>query len=335
MFKKKLLIIVVVASLLLVNFPASASTSFGLYPLKISVKEGQTFRLAVNVNPNNLKNYTVKASVKFPADLVSVSSWQFAGSWQPLSQPGYDSIDNSAGILIKTAGYPGGLSKSATLGTITFKAKKTGTGYISFTGGSMALDEGNTNQYNGGNQVSLVVEKITETPVVAKPDKPKTPETPSASITPSTETPTSTNSTELATSTELNPPLGEQPELITISTTTPEIISPEEFKKINSNLTSLNLNLSAIVQVLLAIAVLLLILIILVLIVIIFYFIRRKGHRTRFIISDGDYPPTEKNTKNVNIAKEKVSKVKSSKEIKTINIKTKTSNKKVNKNIKK
>ena len=228
-FKKRFLASLLVFILLLSSLPVSAATNFGLYPLKISVTEGQTFRLAVNVNPNGQKNYTVKVGLKFPADLVSVSSWTFSGSWQPLSQPGYDSIDNSGGNLIKTAGYPGGINKSVTFGTITFKAKKTGTGIISFTGGSMALDETNANQYGGGNQVPLTIEKIVEKPIATKPEVTVKPE---ISIITNPTIPdlsaTSSVTSELASSSELNPPIGEQPEIITIATNTPEIISPEE-----------------------------------------------------------------------------------------------------------
>lgn len=286
MLKKKLLVTLAVTSLLLAQLPVSAATSFGLYPLKISVKEGQTFKLAVNVNPNNLKNYTIKASVKFPSELVTVTSWQFAGSWQPLSQPGYDSIDNSEGILIKTAGYPGGLSKNATLGIITFKAKKTGTGTVSFTGLSMALDEGNTNQYSGGNQVPLTIEDLAETPVVIKPTTSTTPTKPSSEV------PESATFEEVATSTELNPPLGEQPEIITIATNTKDIISPEEFKNINKNLENINNNLAnflAVVHILLLAFFILFMLVILLIIVLLFCYPKKESPRTNMVVNDGKH----------------------------------------------
>lgn len=287
-FKKRFSASLLVFILLLTSSPLSAATNFSLYPLKISVTEGQTFRLAVNVNPNGQKNYTVKVGLNFPADLVSVSSWSFSGSWQPLSQPGYDSIDNSSGNLIKTAGYPSGINKAVTFGTVTFKAKKTGTGTISFTGGSMALDEENANQYNGGNQVPLTIEKIVEKKIITKPELIVKPET---LITPKPATPDLTVNAPLinesVSPSELNPPIGQQPEIITIATNTSEIISPEEIRKINNNLDNLNLNLVNIVQILLIIALFLLVLIILVLIVLLIYIFRKRGHRTRVIISEG------------------------------------------------
>lgn len=284
-----------VSSLLIIAFllsvtPVEAATTFGLYPLKISVQEGQTFKLAVNLNPNNQKNYTVKINVKFPADLVSVSSWQFAGAWQPLSQSGYDLIDNNNGSLIKTAGYPGGLDKSATFGTITFKAKKTGTGTISFAGGSMALDETNANQYSGGNQVSLSIEKIVEKPVIVKPETPSITK-PEAPATTEEEPGTTTLPVgEISSPTGVNPPIGEQPEIITITTSTPEIISPEDIKKINDNLTDLNSNLSNIVTILLIITVSILILVLASLAVLFIYLFRKRRHIDRIIIREDNAP---------------------------------------------
>lgn len=287
-FKKRFLASLLIGVFIFSIPLANASTTFNLYPLKINVQEGQTFKLAVNVNPNSQKNYTIKVNIDFPADIVTVTSWQFAGSWQPLSQAGYDSIDNNGGTLIKTAGYPGGLDKAATFGTITFKAKKTGTGTVSFVGGSMALDEANTNQYNGGNKVSLSVEKIIEKPVVTNPVvKPGITTTPKPEdITPSI--------ADIASSTELNPPIGEQPEIITIATYTPEIVFPEELKKINTNLTSINLNLSNIASILLIISVLILILFLISLIILIIYIARGGKYRTHTTIGEEEVPIVKK-----------------------------------------
>jgi hypothetical protein len=62
-----------------------------------------------------------------------------------LSQEGYDSIDNTTGLLIKTAGYAGGIDSFKGLGTITFEALNTGEAAIELTSNSLALDAGNTN----------------------------------------------------------------------------------------------------------------------------------------------------------------------------------------------
>lgn len=151
------------ASVFLSPHIASAATAFSFSPLKISVHAGQTFTVNVRVNPKGTKNYTVKADIKFPADLVSVTKWQFGEDWMGLSQSGYSLMDNAGGELIRTAGYPDGFSGLTTFGTATFTAKKDGTGVIEFTGGSIALDANNANVYAGGDPLYLLVSSLTAT----------------------------------------------------------------------------------------------------------------------------------------------------------------------------
>ena len=155
--KQKLLLTILLMIVFVLPFSANASTSFGMYPVKVSVKAGQTFNLAVKVDSNGQKNYTVKTSIKFPADLVSVKTWQYADNWMPLRKGGYDSFSNTDGTLMRTAGYPDGFEGLTIFGTATFVAKKSGTGIIEFSGDTMALDENNANQYSVSNKVSLTV----------------------------------------------------------------------------------------------------------------------------------------------------------------------------------
>jgi hypothetical protein len=156
--KQKLLLpllLMIVFAFPFIPFSVKAVTSFGMYPEKINVKEGQNFILTVKVNPNGQKNYTVKASIKFPADSVSIKTWQYANDWIPLRKGGYDSFSNTDGTIIRAAGYPNGFDGLVTFGTATFVAKKSGT--IEFSGENLALDENNKNQYNVSNKVDLTV----------------------------------------------------------------------------------------------------------------------------------------------------------------------------------
>jgi hypothetical protein len=115
-----------------------------------SVRAGQTFAVQIVVDPQNSTIYTAKAQVQYPADILEVVGFAFAGSWMPLAQPGYDLIDNNQGVLIKTAGYPGGLSAPQSLGTITFKVKQAGSAVVGFGGDSLALSASNTNVLSEG-----------------------------------------------------------------------------------------------------------------------------------------------------------------------------------------
>jgi len=126
-----------------------ALTTVSLNPVMVSVQQGQQFTLLVTVDPAGTPNYTAKVELDYPANLLEVTSFIFTPGWLPLPQPGYDLIDNTEGTLIKTAGYPGGVSSSVTFGTVVLRAKSTGTAVITVVGSSsLVLDAQNQNVIN-------------------------------------------------------------------------------------------------------------------------------------------------------------------------------------------
>jgi hypothetical protein len=138
---------------------ALAATALSFSPATVNVKENESFSLTVKVDPQGIKNYTVKLELSYPADLLKVDSFNFGGGWMAIPQPGYDLIDNTNGLLVKTGGYPVGLDSVANFGTISFSAKKAGSGTIKTTGNSMALDSQNSNLLSGNPQASVTIEK--------------------------------------------------------------------------------------------------------------------------------------------------------------------------------
>ena len=155
--------------------PAFAATSVSFTPVNVSVRQGQTFTLTIGVNPQGAKNYTAKTELRYPADLLEVKSFTFAPSWMPLSQSGYDLTDNTNGVFIKTAGYPGGVSSPVTFGTVSFLAKKSGNGTIALNSNSFALDANNQN---------VLASASVQTAVVISAPAPTTPKTPTTPTTP-------------------------------------------------------------------------------------------------------------------------------------------------------
>lgn len=125
--------------------PVLATTNLLLTPATIDVAEQEHFTLMVSVSPKGIKNYTAKVELEYPADLLEVESFAFASNWLQLNQPGYDLIDNTNGLLIKTGGFPGGVSELITFGTVLFSAKKTGEGIIKIGEDSLVLDAENQN----------------------------------------------------------------------------------------------------------------------------------------------------------------------------------------------
>lgn len=153
--------------------PVFASTSVVLSPSNVSVKEGQTFNVAVSVDPASVKNYTIKLEIKYPADILEIDSFNIAKGWTPWQQPGYYLIDNANGTMIQSAGYPGGLTTATSFGTVVFKAKKAGNANISVTTNSMALDSTNQNLIAGlpvtiGVTVGQIVPTVVESKVTTQ-----------------------------------------------------------------------------------------------------------------------------------------------------------------------
>lgn len=165
---------------------AMAATTVSLSPVSVKAVSGKSFNVVVAVNPQGVNNYTEKIELTYPADILEVRSFSFGNNWMALSQTGYDLVDNTNGKLIKTAGYPGGISSSVTFGTISFYAKKAGSGTIKLGNSSLALDANNQNVLSGAPSISVAVTAPAVVPVT-----PKTPtvETPVAPEQPTTEQP--------------------------------------------------------------------------------------------------------------------------------------------------
>lgn len=155
----------------------TAAATISLSPTSISVTPGQTFTIAVTTNPAGSTLYTVKADVSFDPAIVEVTNFAFASGWMPLTQPGYDAIDNSTGKLIKTGGYPGGITGTKLMGTITFKAKAAGTAVVNTTGASLALDQTSSNALSGtqGSVSVTSAPAVVPEPVAATTDPDTTP----------------------------------------------------------------------------------------------------------------------------------------------------------------
>lgn len=161
--KNKLLQIGLVSSVvMLMALPVFAAT-LSLSPANVNAKAGQKFNAVITLDPQGVKNYTVKVELKYPANLLEVKSFTFASNWMPLSQTGYDLVDNAGGTLIKTAGYPGGLTSPATFGTVSFVAKTSGSGSVTVGSNTQVFDASNGNVLSGALGKIAVTIKVATT----------------------------------------------------------------------------------------------------------------------------------------------------------------------------
>ncbi|MBU2101242.1 cohesin domain-containing protein [Patescibacteria group bacterium] len=139
MKKTNIILSTFILSVVMASSAFAAGLSFS--PSSGTYAEGGTYTVSVYVNPAGKTIYTAKAEVKYPADLLEVRFFSLASGWMALSQSGYDQIDNSNGVLIKTGGYTEGLKSNTLFGTITFYAKNSGSANVSIGNGSLILDD--------------------------------------------------------------------------------------------------------------------------------------------------------------------------------------------------
>jgi len=166
MKKTSIILSTLLIGLAMITSALAASLSFA--PLSGTYVEGQTYGVSIYVNPELDSIYTVKAEIKYPADLLEVRSFSLASGWMALNQPGYDEINNNSGVLIKTGGYTGGLKSNALFGTITLYAKSSGSASVSVGSNSQVLDDNSKNVLTSRPSASFTLsEKVV--PVVPTP----------------------------------------------------------------------------------------------------------------------------------------------------------------------
>lgn len=198
---KTKIILASLVGILLGTYASAASLS--LSPLNVSVRPGQTFNVVVTLNPQG-KIYSAKVVVRFSPDVIAVKqntsnqSFTLGPNWMA---PEGVAIDNSAGTVSMLAGYPRGTETTVLFGTISFVAKKSGTGTISIGNESIALGADNKNALSGSVSlvnVSVVASTPTPTPALSGTVVTPTP-TPSPEASIAAETPSAEPSAQQAT----------------------------------------------------------------------------------------------------------------------------------------
>jgi len=147
---KKITLVTILSAIMILisSIPALAVTTLSFSSTRLSVQQGEVFVLRLVLDPQDIKSYTAKMDLSFPADLLEIDSFAFASNWVGLPQPGYDLIDNTGGKFIKTGGFPAGVSAPVVFGTITFYVKSTGSGIVSLGNNSLVLNATNDDVFS-------------------------------------------------------------------------------------------------------------------------------------------------------------------------------------------
>lgn len=158
---------IVIASLigLSVFIPGLAQAATFVISPDQAYSVGDTMYIPVAVNPEGTTIYTASLNANFTPDTFTVKSFTINDAWLPLKQPGYDALDNNSGNLIKTGGYPGGISSLTNFGTITGKAMKAGAASFTVNANSIILDSNNANKLTGSRTIAFAIKPAVSRPV--------------------------------------------------------------------------------------------------------------------------------------------------------------------------
>lgn len=147
---------------------AAQAATISLTPSASTVTAGQTFTVLMSVDPAGESVSTVKSVLSYPADLLTPTSFTYQSdspTWIPLAQAGYDSM--GSGEIIKTAGFPGGLTAKKVFGTITFVAKGSGSATVGISDKSLAYDTQNNNVLSGAQGAVTITVRAPAAPAPA------------------------------------------------------------------------------------------------------------------------------------------------------------------------
>jgi hypothetical protein len=134
-----LLFFITISLLFTTEIDAASGSSLYLAPSKGSFLVGNTFSVSIFVNTKSTDINAVQVDLKFPADILQVTSpttgESFISEW--LTPPTYSNI---AGFINFKGGIKEGIVTSAGLvSTVTFRAKSAGTAKIEFLDSSKIL----------------------------------------------------------------------------------------------------------------------------------------------------------------------------------------------------
>jgi len=132
-----------------------ALASLLLIPQSITAAPQQTFTISIEAFAASSTG-TIEAHIAFDPKLLAAERVSLAPGWIEVNEPGYKSLDTKNGVVVETAGYPGGFTGTTTFASITFLAKAAGNATIAPAGDTLMLNAKNENEFGGNAGGTLV-----------------------------------------------------------------------------------------------------------------------------------------------------------------------------------
>lgn len=146
-----------------------SAANIGFSPSSGSFKVGDTIKIKVYVNTESKSINAISANIKFPTNILSLSSISKSGSilnlWaQEPSYSNFDGVVSFEGVVLN--GYTGDSGNAI---TIVFKAKAVGNANILFNSASILANDGNgTEVLNNKGKANILISKKEEKEIVKK-----------------------------------------------------------------------------------------------------------------------------------------------------------------------
>lgn len=135
----------------------ASAASFTIAPTTGSYVVGDTIVLNFSVDPEGSPVYTAMLDAQFSPSVFQVVSFSLNDNIMALRQAGYDTLDNTKGVLIKTGGYPGGIESPTSFGKLVLRVRGAGVGVVTVRDDSKILDSSNRDLQKGTQAVSFTI----------------------------------------------------------------------------------------------------------------------------------------------------------------------------------
>jgi LPXTG-motif cell wall-anchored protein len=159
----KLLSFAAAGVLVVLPYSVFASTGVSITAQDATVAVGDTVAVTVELTPSGDTVYTTQLELLFPAEVLEVTDVELGEGWLELRKDGFDEVDNTAGVLMKTAGYPNGFTDETLFATVSFKARTAGDAVITVGDATTILDGKNANVYGAAKKFTITVGTSTST----------------------------------------------------------------------------------------------------------------------------------------------------------------------------
>lgn len=142
-------------------FTSVSAATFELAVPSEETRVGDEVRIPVYIDaPEGETAVITSAEILFPETMIWVKSLELAPGWLPVVGEEYQSLDNGAGVVLKTAGFEGGVSGRALFGTVLGIATGVGDASLSAGDRSYLLDKDNRDILRKGAPVTLKIQPV-------------------------------------------------------------------------------------------------------------------------------------------------------------------------------